>query len=134
MQVSLGSRDHAQHLPGDPLVLVSKTTSPVEHHRATGQGATAWAPRAVTTPRVHPVLLWAISLAGPYPWLGRADRPKPWTTVQPSTVRPSFSIFIFVYYSRNLNKLQKSIENIINLKKYEVNFYKILKSRYTHRT
>jgi hypothetical protein len=32
-----------------------------------------------------------------------------------------------------VNKLQKSIENTIKLRKYEVNFYGILKSRYTQK-
>jgi hypothetical protein len=36
-------------------------------------------------------------------------------------------LFRIDFNSRNLNKLQKSIENTIKLKKYEINFYRILK-------
>jgi hypothetical protein len=96
-------------------MLNGETSSSAEHHRAVDQCTTMRAP-------CH----------GPYPRLGWASRARPWATVQPSTVRPGFSIFfIFVYYSRNLNKRQKSIENS---KKYEVNFYIILKNRPTQRT
>jgi hypothetical protein len=53
---------------------------------------------------------------GPHPQHDWAGKPKP----HASTMRPGFSIFI--YYSINLNKLQKSIKNTIRLKKYEINF------------
>jgi hypothetical protein len=51
---------------------------------------------------------------------------------RPATVR-GFFIFVFFYISKNSYKLQKCIENIIKLKKYEVNFYRMLKTRPTKR-
>ncbi|WP_428025495.1 hypothetical protein, partial [Arcobacter sp.] len=45
--------------------------------------------------------------------LGQAEGWKLWATVRPSTVRPGFIFFIFVYISRNCCNLLKSLENKI---------------------
>jgi hypothetical protein len=55
----------AQRLHGDPLVLVGRTSSSAEHHRAADQRATARGDRAASAPDACPP-----SCHGPHPQLG----------------------------------------------------------------
>jgi hypothetical protein len=63
-------------------------------------------------------------------WLARVDRAvvplgqdegqKPWAIVRPSTVRPGFKIFFFIYIFKKYCNLLKSLENELQPQKYKL--------------
>jgi hypothetical protein len=87
-----------------------KTSSSAEQHRAAGQCATTCAPCTMAAP-------WAVSLAG----LDRQAETVAHSAAQHCSPEV-FIFFIFIYYSKNLNKFQKSIENTVKLGKIRSNF------------
>jgi hypothetical protein len=119
--VSLRRHDVAWHIPLASLVHTRKTQCWSGCHSVVAppkcRRATPTVQRAVTMGR--PQLIWP---------LGRAGATRPWADFGRCTVQhfPISEILFPIKISRNSFMFQKFIENKIKLKKYKVNFFRIL--------
>jgi hypothetical protein len=111
------------------LVPCVKTSSWRSHRAVVSSRAGAGARSAVTNRGRVAHVLRGMGRPQLFLPLGRASSAGLQATEKPNTVHQFFCFFIFFYNSRNLYKLLKYIENKIQLKKYKLNFVRILLSR-----
>jgi hypothetical protein len=151
-----GCHSHAPHLPLFSLVLQDPTAAtyenrsaspPLKRHRVgppprrngactacptpphpPASRTTARAARAVITRWAHRAAL-ATRTTRAVLSSDQANSAGPWAEMPAHHSAAIFQFSIFIYIFRKSYKLQKFIENTIKLNKYEINCYRILKSR-----